>query len=92
MTKNKTTVPYGLFESPLTAEAITGASLRFDAPRVSVRVSQVAIHIVLLTYYKQRDGRVYYLESRPSGKTMLVEVVDGKFRDVLPEKFSVQSR
>jgi len=53
---------------------------------------KVAIHIVLLTYYKQRDGRVYYLESRPSGKTMLVEVVNGKFRDVLPEKFSVQSR
>lgn len=47
---------------------------------------------MLLTYYDQRDGRVYYLESRPSGKTMLVEVVDGKFRDVLPEKFSVQSR
>ena len=49
-------------------------------------------YIVLLTYYEQRDGRVYYLESRPSGKTMLVEVIHGKFRDVLPEGFNVQSR
>jgi len=51
-----------------------------------------ATYIVLLTYHQQRDGRVYYLESRPSGKTMLVEVVNGEFRDVLPEKFNVQSR
>jgi len=48
----------------------------------------VTIYIMPLTCHEQLDGKVYYPEPRPSGKTMLVEVVNGEFRDVLPEKFN----
>ncbi|KAH8664221.1 Alpha/Beta hydrolase protein [Xylariales sp. PMI_506] len=40
----------------------------------------------------RRTGRAYFCENRPDGRTHIVQLKDGEFRDVLPEGYSARSR